>query len=130
MAHQDGWIELYTAIEQREEYSLKLVELCKSSKTRTGETMLHWYAIEGEPDVLQQLIALGFDVNTQDDFGNTPLADCSLIKRWDNALVLLKNGADLTLQNKNEEDYLAYLREFDIQLPNCIDNWIESNYKF
>ena len=78
--------------------------------------MLHWYAIEGEPDVLQQLINLGFDANTQNSFGNTPLMECSLIKRWDNALVLLENRADLTIQNINEEDYITYLKEFDIQL--------------
>lgn len=81
MAHQDGWIELYTAIEEGNEYSRESVELCKSSKTVNGETMLHWYAIEGVSDVLQQLIALGFDVNTQDIFGNTPIASYSLIKR-------------------------------------------------
>ena len=127
MAHQDGWIELYTAIEEGKKYSQKLVELCKSSKTGTGETMLHWYAIEGAPDVLEQLIRLGFDVNTQDDFGNTPLMDCSSIKRWDNALVLLKNSADLTIKNKYGQDYLTYLKEYDLQLPSHIADWIESN---
>ena len=81
MAHQDGWIELYSAIASGTEYSLELVKLCKSSRTGIGETMLHWYAIEGEPDVLQQLINLGFDANTQNSFGNTLLMECSLIKR-------------------------------------------------
>ena len=101
MAHQAGWIELYGAIASGTEYNLESIELCKSSKTKTGETMLHWYAIEGEPYVLQQLIALGFDVNTQSDFGNTPVMDCSVVKRWDNALILLEHGADLTIRNIN-----------------------------
>ena len=73
MAHQAGWIELYSTIASGTEYSLELVELYKLSKTGTGETMLHWYAIEGEPNVLEQLVALGFNVNTQSDFGNTPV---------------------------------------------------------
>ena len=130
MAHQAGWIELYSAIEEGQNYSQKLVELCKSSRDGTGETMLHWYAIEGAPDVLQRLIELGFDVNTQDDFGHTPLMDCSLIKRWDNALVLLKSGADLAIKNKYEEDYITYLKEYDIQLPSHIAGWIKSNHPY
>ena len=120
MAHQAGWIKLYSAIEEGKEYSQELVELCKSSRDGTGETMLHWYAIEGDPNVLQQLIALGFDINTQCDFGNTPVMDCSVIKRWDNALVLLEHGADLTIRNINGEDYLTYLEDRDIQLPSYI----------
>ena len=82
--------------------------------------MLHWYAIEGEPYVLQQLIALGFDVNTQSDFGNTLVMDCSVVKRWDNALILLEHGVDLTIRNINGENYLTYLKDCDIQLPSYI----------
>lgn len=41
MAHQAGWIELYSTIASGTEYSLELVELYKLSKTGTGETMLH-----------------------------------------------------------------------------------------
>ncbi|MEM6612398.1 MAG: hypothetical protein AAF652_09125 [Cyanobacteria bacterium P01_C01_bin.72] len=41
MAHQAGWIELYGAIEDGNKYSQDLVELCKSSRNSTGETMLH-----------------------------------------------------------------------------------------
>ena len=62
MVHQAGWIELYSAIASGT-YNPESIELCKSSKTRTGEIMLHWYAIESEPYVLEQLIALGFNVN-------------------------------------------------------------------
>ena len=130
MAHQDGWIELYGLIEEGKEYSQDLVDLCKSSRNGIGETMLHWYAIEGEPDVLQKLIDLGFNVNTQNDFGNTPIMECSQIGRWNNALILLENGVDLTIQNENKEDYKTYLEEYDIQLPDYIVNWIESNYVF
>ena len=56
--------------------------------------------------------------------------DCSVIKRWDNAFVLLENGADLTIRNINGEDYSTYLKDRDIQLPPQIANWIESNYMF
>ena len=128
MAHQAGWIELYGLIESGKEYSQYLVDRCKSSRNGIGETMLHWYAIEGAPEVLQKLIDLGFDVNTQNDFGNTPIMECSSIARWDNAFVLLENGADLTIQNKDKEDYQAYLKEFDVELPPHIYDWIQANY--
>ena len=128
MPHQAGWIELYGLIESGKKFSKELVELCKSSKTRiVGETMLHWYSIEGEPDVLQKLVDLGFDVNTQNKFGNTPIMECSLIRRWDNVMVLLKNGADLTIENNHGYDYFAYLETFDIQLPQHLIDWIELN---
>ena len=129
MPHQAGWIELYSAIEEGKEFSKELVELCKSSRTKiVGETMLHWYSIEGEPDVLQKLIDLGFEINTQNKFGHTPIMESSLIKRWDNVMVLLENGADLTIENNYGDDYFAYLKEFGIQLPQHLVDWIELNY--
>jgi ankyrin repeat protein len=79
--------------------------------------MLHWYAIEGEPDVLQRLTDLGFSVNVQNKFGNTPIMECSLIERWDNARVLLDSGADLTTQNDEGQDYFAYLQEHGVAVP-------------
>ena len=39
-------------------------------------------------------------------------------------MVLLENGANLTIENKNGYDYFAYLEMFDIQLPQHLVNWI------
>lgn len=122
MAHQPGWIELYTILEAGSQPEAALVSRCKNSRTSLGETMLHWYAIEGAPDVLQRLINLGFAVNVQRDFGHTPVMDCSLIGRWDNARVLLKNGADLSILDDEGLDYFQVMDEFGVEIP----NWVRS----
>lgn len=109
MAHQAGWIELYELLEQGRTPTSELVALCQCSRTGLGETMLHWYAIEGDPPVLQKLIELGFDVNVQNEFGNTPIMECASIGRWDNARILLDNGADLTITINNDDDFFGYL---------------------
>ncbi|CAK8713753.1 hypothetical protein KKHLCK_02805 [Candidatus Electrothrix laxa] len=107
MSHQDGWIDLYSLLENGSKPPSTLVTKCMSSRTGLGETMLHWYAIEGAPDILQKLINLGFDVNVQNEFGNTPIMECSQIERWDNAKVLMENGADLRIKNKEEQALAA-----------------------
>jgi ankyrin repeat protein len=115
MAHQPGWIELYEALEAGQRPSAELVARCKSSRTGIGETMLHWYAIEGDPDVLQQLVDLGFDVNVQNEFGKTPIMESALIGSWDNARVLLDNGADLEITDDEGDDLFALLDEMEIE---------------
>lgn len=68
-----------------------------------GETMLHWYAIEGEVHVVEKLILMGFDVNTQNEFLTTPLFECTMMKRWDMVTLLLKHGADTMIKNQIDE---------------------------
>ena len=114
LAHQPGWIELYEALEREQCPPPDLVALCKLSRSGIGETMLHWYAIEGAPDVLQKLIDLGFSVNVKNNFGKTPLMECSQIERWDNAKVLLDNGADTSITNNDGLDYVAFLDDIGV----------------
>jgi ankyrin repeat protein len=120
MAHQQGWVELYEVLESGGQPSADLVQLCKDSRTGIGETMLHWYAIEGEPDVLARLINLDFSVNVQNDFGRTPIMECSLIGRWDNARVLLERGADLSIADEDGLNYFQVMDEYGIELPEWI----------
>jgi ankyrin repeat protein len=125
MAHQEGWIELYTDLENGRTPNPKLVKKCLGSRTGIGETMLHWYAIEGESSVLEKLIKLGFDVNVQNDFGDTPVMEASLIGKWDNVKVLLDHGANLFIQNQNGEDYFSYLRSYDKEVPNWVRETVQ-----
>jgi ankyrin repeat protein len=120
MSQKAEWIELYNILESGANPYPQLVEKCKSSRTGIGETMLHWYAIEGSPDVLQKLINLGLEVNVQNSFGNTPIMECAQISRWDNARVLFSNGADLKITNEDGLDFFSYLSEYDIDIPDWI----------
>jgi ankyrin repeat protein len=115
MAHQPGWIDLYGLLEEGRTPPPDLVALCKASRTGIGETMLHWYAVEGSPEVLRQLVELGFEVNVRNAFGDTPLMESALIGRWDNARVLFDHGADPAITNDDGLDFFAYLDERQVR---------------
>jgi hypothetical protein len=93
MAHATGWIELYGLLEAGQQPPASLVAQCRVNRNGIGETMLHWYALEGSAEVLQQLVELGFDVDTADDSGDVPIISAALIGRWDNVRVLRRAGA-------------------------------------
>lgn len=111
MAHAEGWIEAYGFLEKGKVIPSELLSTVLSNRSSLGETMLHWYSIEGEPNLLEKIIALGFEVNTTNKFGQTPLFESAMIDRWDNVKVLLKHGADVTIPNKYDESILDYLED-------------------
>ncbi len=109
MAHQEGWVEAYELLDDGGEIPSDLLNTIKKNKNTLKETFLHWYALEGEARVVEKIIKLGFDVNTQNKFGNTPLMECALIDKWDMVELLLKNGADPEIKNKDNENALESL---------------------
>ena len=120
MAQQPAWITLYEHLAQGQSPDDKLVQECLRSRNGLGETLLHWHAIEGESFVLERILSLGFEVNTQNIFGNTPIMEAALIGRWDNVQVLRDHGARLDICNQEGQDYWAYLAEFGIVVPEGI----------
>ena len=111
MAHAEGWIEAYGLLEEGKAIPSDLLSTVLSNRSGLGETMLHWYSIEGDPSVLEKIVALGFDVNTTNKFGQTPLFESATIGRWDNVEVLLKHGADAAIRNKYDENIFEYLED-------------------
>lgn len=109
MAHADGWIEAYGLLEEGKTVPAGLRGKVLSNRNGIGETMLHWYAIEGASEVLEKIIELGFEVNTTNEFGQTPLFEAALIGRWDNVEVLLRHGADASIRNNDGETISEYL---------------------
>ncbi len=91
--------------------SADLLSAVLMNRNGLGESMLHWYAIEGEPAVIEKIIGLGFDVNATNEFGRTPLFECVMIERWDVAELLLAHGARTDIRDQNDEDVFAYLEE-------------------
>lgn len=112
MAHADGWIAVYELIEDGKEVPEELKAKVLSNRNGTGETMLHWYTIEGETHVVQQIIELGFDVNTTNKFGNTPLFECAEIEQWEMVELLLRNGADPTIKDQEGDDIFEHLEYY------------------
>jgi len=60
-----------------------------------GETALHFLAVEGYVEGVEFLIAAGANVNLPNEFGNTPLLECVLLKKYELVKVLLEAGADV-----------------------------------
>jgi ankyrin repeat protein len=58
---------------------------------------------------VEKIIKLGFDVNTQNKFGNTPLMEYALIDKWEMVELLLKNCADPEIKNRDNENVLESL---------------------
>lgn len=109
MAHQEGCVEAYKLLEDGSEIPSGLLNTIRNIKNALEETFLHWYVSEGEAKVVEKIIMLGFDVNTQNKFGNTPLMECVLIDKWDMVELLLKNGADPEIKNRDNENAIESL---------------------
>ena len=109
MAHAEGWIKAYELIEEGLPVPDNLKKTVLSNRNGIGETMLHWYTIEGDTHVVERIIELGFDVNTTNDFRQTPLYECATIDRWEMVELLLKNGADPSIKDQEDEDIFEHL---------------------
>lgn len=109
MAHAEGWIEAYVALEEGRSLPPSLLKTVLGNRNRLGETMLQWYAIEGEPSVVKKIIGLGFDVNTTNKFGRTPFFECVTINRWEMAELLLAHGARTDIRDQIGEDVFSHL---------------------
>ncbi len=92
VAHAPGWIELYRILEAGRQPPAPLVAQCLGNRNGVGETMLHWYAIEGSADVLQQLVDLGFPIDAVHP-EDVPILSAARVGNWDNVRVLRRAGA-------------------------------------
>src|SRR5205809_5569892 len=59
-----------------------------------NETVLHFLAIENYEEGVRFLLAHGADVNTANEFGDSPLTDVATLDRNDIARMLLSAGAN------------------------------------
>ena len=73
-----------------------------------GETALHHLAIEDYVEAVRLLIHLGADVNTQCDFGDTPLASAAMLGHANMCCLLLTHHASAETCNVNVEAPLHY----------------------
>lgn len=116
--HAPGWIELYTILESGGDPPEELVSQCKAGfTTHTRESMLHWYAIEGAPFVVQRLIDLGFDVDAEDASGSPPIQSAAMIQRWDMVRVLRDAGARRAGVDTCGNSYRSELTKFGDAVP-------------
>ena len=64
-----------------------------------GETVLHFLAVENHQESVAWLLEQGADINTRNDFGDTPLMDAVLLGYFDLCRFLLDKGTGLQYAN-------------------------------
>ena len=90
-----------------------------------GETAFHYVVVENRMDLAKQLLAWGSEINTQDEFGATPLMKAVMLDYDEMVRWLVANGAALEPKNQNGETALVLasanehqkIFEFLIELP-------------
>ncbi|NQU11762.1 ankyrin repeat domain-containing protein, partial [bacterium] len=107
------------------------IRVTASSSERRAFTSLLDAARLASPEVLEQLIQQGADVNQQREFGMTPLHAAATVNRVDNIRVLLKHGADPTIKSHGGRllPYLATRGENEarIVLEEAMGVWLRQN---
>ena len=76
-------------------------------RSMTGETPFHYLIVECELERATKLLEWGADINTQDDFGATPLINAVMLGEIDVVKWLVQHGAILEPKNVNGETALV-----------------------
>lgn len=66
------------------------------ARNGTGETALHWLAVENQLQAVTSLTEWGADAETQDDFEATPLMNCVTLNYTALVTLFLSKGASVT----------------------------------
>lgn len=72
-----------------------------------GETAFHFLVVEDAHEAVQWLFAQDSDINTRNDFGNTPLLEAAGLGYVEMCRWLLANGADLRAKNDSNETAIS-----------------------
>jgi ankyrin repeat protein len=81
-----------------------------NNKDEDGTTALALAAGQGQPETMKILIDAGAAVDARDGEGSTPLME---VVDTENALVLLKAGADLSIKDNHGRTALAIARQYE-----------------
>ncbi len=77
------------------------------ARNGTGETVLHWLAIENQLEAVAALNEWGANADSEDDFQATPLIHCVTLKYPALVSFLLSKGARVTHQDHTGQSALS-----------------------
>jgi ankyrin repeat protein len=89
-----GFITAVVEDPSRAEHLLRQDQSLVNARWMHDETVLHFLAIERFADAVRFLITHGADVNTVNEFGDSPLVDVAAVSTNEIARMLLAAGAD------------------------------------
>ena len=73
-----------------------------SARTGLGETPLHYLAVENQLEAVKLLYALGADIDTLNEFGNSALAEAASLGYVELVAWMIAQGASLTLPGQSD----------------------------
>jgi ankyrin repeat protein len=74
-----------------------------NTRYKDGQTLLHYAAIKGYPEIAALLLKKKADINLRDNDGRTPLHEAMRYRAFGVARFLVENGADVNIKNKDGE---------------------------
>lgn len=80
-------------------------------RSSVGETVFHYLVVEGDMERAGKLLAWGAEINTQDDFGNSPLINAVILGDLELVKWLVSHGASLELKTENGDTAISLATE-------------------
>jgi hypothetical protein len=81
---------------------------CLKYRSSIGETAFQYVVLENQIDLAGKLLDWGSDINTQDDFGSTPLIHAVFLHNLEMVKWLASRGAALEFKTVNHDTALSY----------------------
>lgn len=79
-----------------------------------GETLLHYFAVEYQPELVRALAASGAEVDVENEFGKTPLMEAGMLENLEMMTLLLELGAKVNHQSSSDQSTALHIAvEFD-----------------
>ena len=82
------------------------------SRNGIGETVLHFLAVENDLRSVSWLHAYGFSLDEQNEFGTPILFEVAQLEYRELFIWFLENGADPHKKDREGNDLIAYLHEY------------------
>jgi cytohesin len=91
------------------------VAVTVNSRSRDGESPMHWMATLGDNAAIKVLVQAGADLNAQDDSGNSTLHEASERRQITAVKALIDVGANLLLRDVAGQTPLDVAMESDFR---------------
>ena len=116
--------EFIDAVVEDRQKAQDMISACPALLCATylhGETVLHFLAVERHADAVRWLAEQGCDVNTPNDFGDSPLIDVATLGIDYVAEILLRHGANPNATSRTRDNVLhAAVRSGDVRLVSLL----------
>ena len=76
---------------------------------------------KNKPNIIKLLIEKGANLNEKDDFGNTPLHFAYINELFDRVILLIEQGADIYIQNRDGSTIIDLIMEKEIDINNSYE---------